>query len=80
VSEYGDVVDTITARNATVETLLAKLNDVYRTTSDNELRAFLFEVRCVLESKILDPKMRVVLPLDRSPYNALLAYCQRRGV
>jgi hypothetical protein len=79
VTAYLEVIEVMKSRDSTVESLLAKLNEVYRTTTDNELRAFLFEVRAILESRVLDRKMRIVLPLDRSPYNALISYCQRRG-
>jgi hypothetical protein len=79
VTVYLEVIEAMRSRDATIESLLDKLDEVYRTTTDNELRAFLFEVRAILESKLLDPKLRAVLPLDRSPYNALIAYCRRRG-
>jgi hypothetical protein len=65
-------------RNARVESILAKLNEVHRSTTDNDLRIFLAEVRNVLSSKLLE-KMRVTLPLDRPPYQSLTAYCQRHA-
>ena len=74
---YAEVIEAMKVRNARVESIVAKLDEVHRSTGDNDLRIFLSEVRGVLSSKVLE-KMRVTLPLDRAPYQALAAYCQRQ--
>ena len=78
MSVYAEVIDAMKARDATIENILVKLDAVYRRTTDSDLRTFLFEVRAVLNSKLLERSMPVTLPLDRPPYQALAAYCQRR--
>ena len=74
---YAQVMHVIQQRNVRVETMLEKLDEVHRSTADTDLRIFLSDVRSVLSSKLLE-KMRVTLPLDRAPYQALAAYCQRQ--
>ena len=75
---YAQVIEVMNERNARVERILAKLDEVHRTTTDNDLRIYLAEVRNVLGSKVL-ANMRVTLPLDRPPYQPLAAYCQRQA-
>jgi hypothetical protein len=75
---YADVIEVMKVRNAKVESILAKLDEVHRNTTDSDLRVYLADVRSVLSSKIL-AKMRVTLPLDRPPYKPLAAYCQRQA-
>jgi hypothetical protein len=79
VSVYAEVIEVMKRRNAKVESIVASLDKVHRSTTDNNLRIFLSEVRGVLSSKLLE-NMRVTLPLDRAPYQALAAYCQRQAV
>jgi hypothetical protein len=71
-------MEVMNERNARVERILARLDEVHRTTTDSDLRIYLAEVRSVLGSKVLE-NMRVTLPLDRPPYKPLAAYCQRRA-
>jgi hypothetical protein len=78
VCVYAEVIEVMKQRNAKVESIVARLDKVQCSTTDNDLRIFLSEVRGVLSSKLLE-NMRVTLPLDRAPYRALAAYCQRQA-
>jgi hypothetical protein len=78
VCVYVEVIEVMKERNAKVERILARLDEVHRSTTDSDLRVHLAEVRSVLSSKILE-KRRVTLPLDRAPYKPLAAYCQRQA-
>jgi hypothetical protein len=77
VCVYAEVIEAMNERNARVERILATLDEVHRSTTDNDLRILLTEVRGVLSSKLLE-NMRVTLPLDRPPYKSLAAYCRRQ--
>jgi hypothetical protein len=65
---------------ATLAHVRAALAHVARQSSDRQLKTYLAPVRRVLASaaiQSMDESVQLKLPLDRPPYNALVAYCRR---
>ena len=81
-TSYLSMVLDVLTKGVPLDRLRACLNQVARQSSDEQLKIYITPVRRVLASAAVESMAaseNMLLPLDRQPYSALIAYC-RRGV